>query len=56
MPPRDEILRRRIALYQRYMRECVSPAEVAMYLRQIRKHEAELATIAETERQQECPE
>lgn len=45
MEDRAEILRRRIALYRRYLREGVNTALAAEYLRQIADDEAELAEI-----------
>jgi len=45
----SQILRRRIALYRRYLREGVDAALAGEYLRQIRDDEAELATIESTE-------
>ena len=45
MKERAEILRRRIALYRRYLREGVDATLAGEYLRQIRDDEAELATI-----------
>ena len=45
MKERAEMLRRRTALYRRYLREGVDAALAGEYLRQIRDDEAELATI-----------
>jgi len=50
MKERAQILRRRIALYRRYLREGVDAALAGEYLRQIRDDEAELAAIESGER------
>ncbi len=43
MEDRTELLRRRIALYRRYLREGVNDGLAVEYLRQIAEDEAELA-------------
>jgi hypothetical protein len=50
MEERADILRRRIALYRRYLREGVDAALAGEYVCQIRDDEAELATIESGER------
>jgi hypothetical protein len=49
MEERAEMLRRRIALYRRYLREGVDAALAGEYVRQIRDDEDELATIDSSE-------
>ena len=49
MKERAEMLRRRTALYRRYLREGVDAALAGEYVRQIWDDEAELATIESTE-------
>ena len=51
MEERVDILRRRIALYRRYLREGVDAALVAEYAWRLAKDEAELAAIEAGERQ-----
>jgi hypothetical protein len=50
MEERADMLRRRIALYRRYLREGVDAALAGEYVHQIREDEAELATIESGER------
>ena len=50
MEERADILRRRIALYRRYLREGVDAAIVGEYVRQLWEDEAELAAIESAER------
>jgi hypothetical protein len=50
MEERADMLRRRIALYRRYLREGVDATLAGEYVRQIREDEAELAAIESAER------
>jgi hypothetical protein len=50
MENRAELLRRRIALYRRYLREGVDAALAETYLREIRDAEAELGELTPRER------
>jgi hypothetical protein len=50
MEERADILRRRIALYRRYLREGVDAVLVGEYVRQLVEDEAELAAIESAER------
>lgn len=50
MDDRADMLRRRIALYRRYLREGVDAAIARDYLEQILKDEAELAEIEPSDR------
>jgi len=50
MEERADVLRRRIALYRRYLREGVDAALVGEYVRQLWEDEAELAAIESAER------
>ncbi len=50
MEDRAETLRRRIALYRRYLEEGVSAELASHYLRQIRTFEAELDQLANEKR------
>ena len=47
---RAELLRRRVALYRRYLREGVNGGLALEYLRQIAEDEAELGRIEPSER------
>ncbi len=47
---RAELLRRRVALYRRYLREGVNGGLAIEYLRQIAEDEAELGRIEPSER------
>ena len=50
MEERADMLRRRIALYRRYLREGVDATLVGEYVRQLGEDEAELAAIEAAER------
>ena len=50
MEERADMLRRRIALYRRYLREGVDAALAGQYLRQLQADEAELAAIEASRR------
>jgi hypothetical protein len=45
MDDRAEALRRRIALYRRYLREGLSAQQAMLYLNQLRRDEAELTAL-----------
>ena len=49
MEERADMLRRRIALYRRYLREGVDAALAGEYVRQLGEDEAELAAIESAE-------
>ena len=50
MEERADVLRRRIALYRRYLREGVDAALVGEYVQQLWEDEVELAAIESAER------
>ena len=50
MEERADVLRRRIALYRRYLREGVDAAIVGEYVQQLGEDEVELAAIEFAER------